>query len=169
MIWTVSLRARLRLWLTFDLRTTTAPSCPMSITYLLMMHSKPWTISEWLDPSTGWTLHITCLTHSKAIRYYQENLCYSPNQFDSWAGLAVARSRIILDRLNQVSTHLTPLTHLNWPLSLCVGSATSRAAWRSTFVSTHQAPRFASAKPSLSTASIATLWRRFVCVTQLKR
>lgn len=43
------------------------------------------------------------IAHSKAMRYYQDNLCYSPDQFDSWAGLALGRSRIILDRLNQVT------------------------------------------------------------------
>lgn len=46
--------------------------------------------------------HSPSPSFSKAIRYYQENLCYCPDRFDSWAGLALGRSRIILDKLNQV-------------------------------------------------------------------
>lgn len=40
---------------------------------------------------------------SKAIRLYLQNLCYNPSGFDSWAGLALARSRKIMEKLNMAS------------------------------------------------------------------
>ena len=43
--------------------------------------------------------------HSKAIKYYQLTLCYSPDKFDSWAGLALAKSRKITDRIENVRHH----------------------------------------------------------------
>ena len=47
----------------------------------------------------------------KAIKYYLETICYSPDRFDSWAGLALGRSRLILDKLNLVRTLHTPLIY----------------------------------------------------------
>uniref|UniRef100_A0A1X7UXN3 Calcineurin-binding protein cabin-1 MEF2-binding domain-containing protein n=1 Tax=Amphimedon queenslandica TaxID=400682 RepID=A0A1X7UXN3_AMPQE len=39
------------------------------------------------------------MDNNKAIKYYQLTLCYSPDKFDSWAGLALAKSRKITDRI----------------------------------------------------------------------
>jgi calcineurin-binding protein cabin-1 len=40
------------------------------------------------------------MDNNKAIKYYQLNLSYCPNGFDAWAGLALAYSRKITDKLN---------------------------------------------------------------------
>ena len=46
---------------------------------------------------------VLLLCCSKAIRLYLQNLCYNPSGFDSWAGLALARSRKIMEKLNMAS------------------------------------------------------------------
>ena len=52
----------------------------------------------------NWHLkYVLLLCCSKAIRLYLQNLCYNPSGFDSWAGLALARSRKIMEKLNMAS------------------------------------------------------------------
>ena len=46
--------------------------------------------------------NIINLLNSKAIKYYQSTLGYSPDKFDSWAGLALAKSRKITERIDNV-------------------------------------------------------------------
>ena len=49
--------------------------------------------------------HFPCafVVHSKAIKFYIHDLCVNPARFDAWAGMALARSSRLEQRLNSVS------------------------------------------------------------------
>lgn len=69
--------------------------------------------SCWRLPEEPWQWVIYCklgstnilitTSSSNAIKYYLLNLSYNPGRFDSWAGLALAKSRKITHFLNVVS------------------------------------------------------------------
>nr|ADK74348.1 calcineurin binding protein 1 [Danio rerio] len=44
--------------------------------------------------------HFKNKEQSKAIKFYMHDICMSPNRFDSWAGMALARASRIQDKLN---------------------------------------------------------------------
>ena len=43
------------------------------------------------------------VVYSKAIKFYIHDLCVNPARFDAWAGMALARSSRLEQRLNSVS------------------------------------------------------------------
>uniref|UniRef100_A0A3P8WKI3 Calcineurin binding protein 1 n=1 Tax=Cynoglossus semilaevis TaxID=244447 RepID=A0A3P8WKI3_CYNSE len=44
--------------------------------------------------------HFKNKEQSKAIKFYMQDICVSPNRFDSWAGMALARASRIQEKLN---------------------------------------------------------------------
>ena len=56
-------------------------------------------------PLYSWPMrmHLLFSIHSKAIKLYMQDLCFNPQRFDSWAGLALARQKRLDDKINLVS------------------------------------------------------------------
>ena len=56
--------------------------------------------------------------YRKATKYYQQDLCFNPERFDSWAGVALARASKLEQKLNAVSNHF--ILHLTIFCQSCV-------------------------------------------------
>ena len=42
------------------------------------------------------------MIYREAVKFYIRDICYQPNRFDSWAGLALAELFLVIEALDSV-------------------------------------------------------------------